>query len=464
MSFSDKYARAFKYIMPSPFSIALVLTVLTFFISLLLTRPIESNVFSYSLDLLDYWANGLWQDGLMVFAMQMMLILVLGHVIALSPMVNRLINRLVSNIDNTAQAAFLVSIFTIVVALFNWGLGLIFGAIFARKVGEHAQKQNIKINYPLVGAAGYIGLMVWHGGISGSSLTKVAEPGHLKALMQGILSSDAIAELPEQITFSETVFSSLNLTATALIIIILPIVFYLIGKKTKVEVPQLNFSTPPAPKPIENLRGAARIDYSKLIALSLAVVMLFWAIFTAFRQDVSAPLGFITPNYLNFLLLALGILLHGSFNNFIHAVDQAIGGAAGILIQFPFYFGIMGMMKDSGLITEMSNFFISISNETTYAPFTLISAGIVNIFVPSGGGQWAVQGPIIIQSAQALGVDFAKSVLALAYGDQLTNMLQPFWALPLLGITGLKAKDILPYSLILMLVGSLIYLSVLLAF
>src|SRR5690554_769435 len=134
MSFSDKYARAFKYIMPSPFSIALVLTVLTFFISLLLTRPIESNVFSYSLDLLDYWANGLWQDGLMVFAMQMMLILVLGHVIALSPMVNRLINRLVSNIDNTAQAAFLVSIFTIVVALFNWGLGLIFGAIFTRKV------------------------------------------------------------------------------------------------------------------------------------------------------------------------------------------------------------------------------------------------------------------------------------------------------------------------------------------
>jgi short-chain fatty acids transporter len=124
----------------------------------------------------------------------------------------------------------------------------------------------------------------------------------------------------------------------------------------------------------------------------------------------------------------------------------------------------MGLMKSSGLVTDISGFFVEISNETTYPIFTFLSAGLVNIFVPSGGGQWAVQGPIIVQAASDLGISLPKSIMALAYGDQLTNMLQPFWALPLLGITGLKAKEILPYTLFLMLIGTVIYLSGLLIF
>ena len=122
----------------------------------------------------------------------------------------------------------------------------------------------------------------------------------------------------------------------------------------------------------------------------------------------------------------------------------------------------MGIMKYSGLIDIMSDTFILISNENTFPIFTFLSAGIVNVFVPSGGGQWAVQGPIIIDAAMKIGYSIPKSVMALAYGDQLTNMLQPFWALPLLGITGLKAKEILPYTLILMFVGALIFISCLL--
>jgi short-chain fatty acids transporter len=124
----------------------------------------------------------------------------------------------------------------------------------------------------------------------------------------------------------------------------------------------------------------------------------------------------------------------------------------------------MGIMNHSGMVDIMSGFFVSISNETTFPIFTFISAGIVNIFVPSGGGQWAVQGPIIIEAANQLNVSIPKSVMALAYGDQLTNMLQPFWALPLLGITGLKAKEILPYTLILLVAGSAIFISGLLIF
>ena len=162
--------------------------------------------------------------------------------------------------------------------------------------------------------------------------------------------------------------------------------------------------------------------------------------------------------------MGLGIVCHTSFSRFLDAVNQAIGGASGILIQFPLYFGIMGIMNHSGLVSVFSDFFVSISNEITFPIFTFLSAGIVNVFVPSGGGQWGVQGPIIIEAANQLNVPYWKAVMALAYGDQLTNMLQPFWALPLLGITGLKAKDILPYSILLMLVGAVIFISGILIF
>ena len=146
------------------------------------------------------------------------------------------------------------------------------------------------------------------------------------------------------------------------------------------------------------------------------------------------------------------------------AINDAIGGASGILIQFPLYFGIMGIMNSSGLVQVFSDFFVSISNEVTFPVYTFFSAGIVNVFVPSGGGQWGVQGPIIVQAAMDLGVSLPKSIMALAYGDQLTNMLQPFWALPLLGITGLKARAILPYTVALMCVGAVIFVTMLLLF
>ena len=163
-------------------------------------------------------------------------------------------------------------------------------------------------------------------------------------------------------------------------------------------------------------------------------------------------------------MLGLALLLHGSFKQFLRAVEEAIGDVAGILIQFPLYFGIMGIMASSGMINSISDFFVSISNSVTLPIFTFFSAGLVNLFVPSGGGQWAVQGPMVLESALQLGVPLPKAIMALAYGDQITNMLQPFWALPLLGITKLKAKEILPYTLIFMIIGILVYVTGLLIF
>ena len=162
--------------------------------------------------------------------------------------------------------------------------------------------------------------------------------------------------------------------------------------------------------------------------------------------------------------MGLNLLLYKNIRSFLSGVDKAISGSAGILIQFPLYFGILALMQNGGLIEIISDFFIQVSTKETLPIYTFFSAGLVNIFVPSGGGQWALQGPIILEAALALNIPLSKIILALAYGDQITNMLQPFWALPLLSITGLKAREILPYTLMLMLAGMVIFLIVLMLF
>lgn len=448
MSFTQKYAEWFRRILPSPFSIAILLTLFTLILTLFISDK------SPAILLFD-WQEGLWSSSLLAFAFQMMLMLVLGHTLALSSFFDTLISWLVKPITTTAKAAAIVTFATIIVAFINWGLGLIFGAILARKLGESFTRKQLPLNYPLIGAAGYVGLMVWHGGLSGSALTKVAESGHLQVISKN-------ASLPEAIYYGDTVFSSMNISAFLLLLVLIPLTFYYLGTRVRSQIPEIKTAFINTPEN-KNLEGAERIDQSQIFSKTIGILLVAFAAFLALSYE-GPSLGFITPNYINFILLALCLLLHSSFTSFLSAVEDAITGSSGILIQFPLYFGILALMQSGGLIELVSNWFIEVSNTTTLPLFTFFSAGLVNIFVPSGGGQWAIQGPIILEAATKLGVPLPKMILALAYGDQLTNMLQPFWALPLLSITGLKAKDILPYTLVLFLLGFLIFVGVLLLF
>lgn len=463
MKFFRFIERAFRALLPSPFSIAVILTVLTFTIALLATEG-KSSGFGHVQELLGYWEKGLWDAPNLAFAVQMMLMLVLGHVLALTKPVDKFISHVTQYCTTTAASAAIVTVLTVLVALFNWGLGLIFGAILARKVGEHAARKNIPLNYPLIGAAGYSGLMVWHGGISGSAPIKAAESEHVKGLMNGVFTQDQINDLPSNYSFSETVFGSMNLVVIVLLIVILPLFMYWMGKRSsKVsKLPEIGASE--AIEEEDEVSGAERLDVAKWFAILIGGLIAAYSISTAIHLFPSKGFGFINPNYINLLLLGLGLLLHSSVGAFLKAVDRAIGGSAGILIQFPLYFGILGIMKHSGLVAQMSDFFVDHSSATSFPILTFFSSGLVNIFVPSGGGQWLIQGPIVVKAALELGVSVPKAIMALSYGDQVTNMLQPFWALPLLGITGLKARQILPYTFALMLVGTLIFIATLLIF
>lgn len=451
MKLTTTIERLFRRFLPSPLTIAVLLTLFTVILAFLHSEgPMGErigNVFSY-------WESGLWNTGLLVFAYQMMLILVLGHVLVLSRPVERLILRITSLVSNSANAAILVALPTMLVSFFNWGLGLIFGALLARKVGEAAKTHGIPLNYPLIGACGYLGLMVWHGGISGSAPIKAAEPGHLEDLMSSVLSPSLLEHIPGSIPASLTIFSPGNLLIFSSVVIAITVLAWYLGKTSPgkgVELEPYQFHKD------SNIiaRGAEKLDHSRGLAtiFGALIFLVFFLQYTPMLRSLN-----ITPNMLNFFMLGLAVVLHGNFYTFGKAVEEAIGDTAGILIQFPLYFGIMGIMAGSGMIGTISDFFVSIAGPVTLPLFTFASAGLVNIFVPSGGGQWAVQGPMVIQSALTLGVPLPKAILALSYGDQVTNMLQPFWALPLLAITKLKAREILPYTLIFMVTGSLIYI------
>jgi short-chain fatty acids transporter len=271
-----------------------------------------------------------------------------------------------------------------------------------------------------------------------------------------------VNKLPKSIGISETILSPMNITCSIALLTVLPSLVYLLSRvnrgKSHTVIPHSEI------KPAEtnaSARGAEKLDYSKYFGLLIGLSIVAVNLAIIFR---STDLSFMSLNFINLSLLGLGLIIHGSISSFLKALNQAIGGAAGILVQFPLYFGIMGLMSSSGLISQLSEFFSSIASPLSFPILSFFSAGLVNVFVPSGGGQWAIQGTVLIETALRLNIPLGKAVMALVYGDQLTNMMQPFWALPLLAITGLKAREIIPYTLLIMLAGILIFTTSLLIF
>ena len=458
ISTSKHLLSIFKRILPSPFTIAVLLTLITVLLAVILTKPDQETHGDYFLYLFRSWEDGLWDDsaGGLYFAFQMMLILVLGHVLALTGPIDKLIRALLVYCKNTASSVFVVGTGAIIMGLFNWGLGLIFGAILARKIGEKFAHQGKAINYGLVGAAAYSTMMVWHGGLSGSATTKAMEEGYIPAMMKNMGGTE---EYPNFLPFESTIGSGMNILVMILCVIIIPLFLYFITKRSgEGFIPKFNKQFgKKADNPIGKVKGAERLDHSKFVGTFLGIGILILVGIKALNYQGESAFGFINLNFINLFLLGLSVYFHRSINNFTNAVQLSIGDISGILIQFPLYFGILGIMKSSGLITLFSDSIIAVASDYSLPICTFISAGVVNFFVPSGGGQWAIQGPILIEAATQLGADLPKTVMAMAYGDQLTNMLQPFWALPLLGITKLKPYQILPYTFLLFLLGAVLF-------
>jgi short-chain fatty acids transporter len=432
---ADKY-------MPDPFLFAILLTFLTLILGVIFT---DNGPFA----MLKHWNKGFWT--LLTFSMQMCLILVTGYALATTKVVRRAIEALADIPKTGAGAATLVALVAIIAAYINWGLGIIVGALMARQVALRGYQKKVPMHYPLLGAAGYAGLAVWHGGFSASAPLLVATEGHFLA--------DKIGIIP----VSQTLFSPLNIVVAVFLIIGLPFLFRLLNPVDESEtvtidkvLPNVDDYLSEKEEDSEQQRRdtvASKLEHSMVISIIVGLMGLIIVVW------YFATKGFkLNLNIVNFTFLFVGILLHRTPINYVRAITEGTRGCAGIILQFPFYSGIMGMMKFSGLIVVIAGWFVAISNQFTFPLFTFISAGLVNIFVPSGGGQWAVQGPVVVEAAKAIGVSYPKAIMALAYGDQWTNLFQPFWALALLGLTGLKARQIMGYCMAVMLIGIVFFI------
>ncbi len=402
---------------PSPLELAILLTLFTLILSTGVTQHgIVEN--------LNFWGNGFWS--LLAFMTQMCLILLGGFVVASSQSVNRVLVVVAKIPRDSLQVYLLTFVVSAIACWINWGLGLMVGAFFALEV----TKQNPKAHFPLVVAASYMGFIFWHGGLSGSIPLTVGTPDNFSQKWLGVL-----------IHFDQTVFSLFNILLMVTLLFGLGFLiawfhWQLRGK----EVSKPFFNETVSKNKDVNLDQSSY--FSRPAFFILAGLMLLYFGVQIFQNSFSFSL-----NQINFLLILVGLLVHGSLASYMRSVQQACRRLAPILVQYPLYAGIMGVMIDSGLAVQLSDAFVKISNETTYPLFMFLSAGLVNFFVPSGGGQWAVQAPVVIQGAKELGVPLWKVVMAVAWGDAWTNLAQPFWALPLLSIVGLGLRDIMGYCL-----------------
>ena len=428
--------------LPDAYIFAVILTIIVFIASLIATKQ---NFIS----IVGHWGKGVWS--LLAFSMQMVLVLVTGHVLALSPPFKKLLDHL-SNIPKTpAQGIALVSIISYTACILNWGFGLIIGAIYAKEIAKKVKA----IDYRLLIASAYSGFVLWHAGFSGSIPLVIAG---------GDLSATGGA-LTQAVPVTQTLFSRYNIFIVVAAFILLPIVNAFCHPKNEEDVfvidPNLIKDEAQSKKvskeefknmtPAEKLENGCFVNYI-LAILGFSYIVYYFASSGKFDLNL---------NIVNLIFLMFGVLFHRTPRSLIDAFSEAAKGAAGIILQFPLYAGIMGMMTGASaegvsLASVISNFFVNISTVKTFPLFTFLSAGIVNLFVPSGGGQWVVQGPIMMPAGLEIGVDPAKTAMCIAYGDSWTNMIQPFWALPALGLAKLGARDIMGYTLIVLIVSGLV--------
>ncbi|WP_280564824.1 TIGR00366 family protein [Chromohalobacter sp. 48-RD10] len=430
------FTRIVNRYMPDPLIIAILLTVLTMLLAVLVegTSPLNA---------VRYWGDSFWD--LLAFSMQMTVILLAGYILAKTPLMDGALNRLVARVKTPFMAIIVATLVGGIGSWLNWGFGLVIGSIVAQKLAL-----NVKgLHYPLVIAAAYSGFALYGIGLSGSVPLLIATEGHFL--------EDAIGLIP----LSETIFSPILLITSALILLTLPFFnAWLHPKDAKdtVEIDPSSVAKPSAPplRSSDKITIAERLNRSRVVGIGIGLLgMLYIALYTVDG-------GSLNLNTVNFAFLFLGILLFASPANYLAALTDGIRIVSGIIVQYPFYAGIMGILVGSGLVVSFSNTFVDISSARTLPIWSFISGAIINLLAPSGGGQWAVQGPVMVQAATEIGASQAATALAVQIGDQWSNMIQPFWILPVLAISGLKLRDVMGYMVLILIYLGIIYASAML--
>ena len=406
-----------------------VVFVLAFFVS-----PGDYSV-GKAEDLVRGWGDGFW--ALLEFGMQMALIILTGYVVATSPPFRRFLTWVAGKPKGPKSAVAVMAATSMLLVLINWGLGLVGSAVLVRYMAARQPK----VDYRLLVACAYLGMAgTWHAGLSASSPLLVATPGHFAEDYFGV------------IPVTETIFSAFNLIMVLVAVLIWVAMAPLLH-------PRADKVVPPPAEVLESddaddeevvdraeLTPAQRIENSIWLNMVIGIGGLIYLVLY-FGSLEEGLLSGITLNTVNFIFLFLGILLHGTPRSLLRAAERGGGFMWGVVIQFPFYAGILGMITATGFSERIADWFTSIANEQTFPLLVYWYSGILNFFVPSGGSKFAIEASYLADAAERVGVPFDLTVLAYAWGDMATDAIQPFWALPLLAIAKLGFRDVMGFLL-----------------
>lgn len=411
---------------PSAFTIAVLLTALTFALSTLWAGATP-------LAALKAWGGGFWE--LLAFSMQMALVMFTGHVLALSGPVQKLLERVAALATSPRAAVVLMAAASMALAWVNWGLSIVASAMLVRFVA----RRQPQVDYRLLVACAYFGLgATWHAGLSASAPLAVATPGHFLEKKLGVVPLDL------------TLFSGFNLVLLVVSCGVLTFMAWAMHPPPERTVridPALLESLRRFEEPV---RPADAGGFAALLDWGRGVNVLFGAVGVGYWSLTLADAGWrsLNINSVNLLFFMLAVLLHRSPQALLKAAEEAAGSLAGIVLQFPLYAGIYGLFKSTGLTERVGEVFVAASTPKTFPALVYLYSGLVNYFVPSGGAKWAIEAPYLLDAAAKLNVPPHRVVLAYAWGDMATDLIQPFWALPLLGIAKLEFKDVLGFLLL----------------
>ena len=381
----------------------------------------------------------------------MALVLATGVTLADTPFVKSLLRKLASLPSRQAGAAITVFVAASIASWLNWGFGLVVGAIVAREIAKRLRD----VDFGFLVAAAYMGFMVWASGLSSSIALASATPGSALNIIEKVTGKIA--------GFGETIFTWYNLTPVVLLVIVIPVALYFMGpdeNEMKRVDPEKLIKQEEVPAPANQEKTfATMLENAWPITVLLVLMGVIYEVHTIATKGFSLDInGFI------FLVLMLGLILHWRPINYVRSFEAGARSVGPILLQFPLYGGIMGIMTGTKLAGVIAASFVAFSTPHTLAFWSFISSNIISLFVPSGGGHWAVQGPFMVPAAVKLGIDPAITAMGVAMGEQTANMIQPFWALPILAIARLGIKDIMGYCVIALIIGLVLYGGSLLVF
>lgn len=424
----DRFAHWSTRWVPDAMVFVLVLSVVVYVMALILTP-------SGPYQLIDYWSKGFWV--LLTFAMQMTVLMITAFTVAESPQVSRALKRIAQWPKTALQAIIMFALICGVLWYIHWGIGMMASIILGREIAKN--KRGLGIHYPFLVAIAY-GMIVMANGPSMAAQLLLATPGHFMEKVTGV------------IPLKYTTFDIHLLVMNIVLMVAMPFLLWLIMPKgsnvsevtddilAQYGGQQENESTVDR----KSLPPAQRWDRSPVFVYIVGIAGLIWII-NFFRTKGIVNLDL---NSLNFTFLILGMMLQRTPHDYIEAVKRATGNVYGVIIQFPFYAGIFGIINYSGLAKVIADWFVSISTPDNFPLIVYWYSALLNFFVPSGGSKFVIEAPYILPAAKQLGANVNYVVNAYTFGDLHTNLLQPFWALPILASFKLRFRDILPYGLV----------------